>query len=96
MRLVGPEGRKVISMEVSQVQEAQSSMRSGMTHRSAANGERSLGECVARTANTAAAVQDRIEDVPRAPIPGSEVEPAIAKNFLNDLLIQPIKAGDLH
>jgi hypothetical protein len=27
-------------MEVSQAQEAQSSMRSGMTHRSAANGER--------------------------------------------------------
>jgi hypothetical protein len=30
------------------------------------------------------------------PIPGSEIEPTIAKNFLNDLLIQPIKAGDLH
>ena len=56
----------------------------------------SLGECVARTANTAAAVQHRIADVPRTPIPGSEIEPAIAKNFLNDLLIQPIKAGDLH
>ena len=30
------------------------------------------------------------------PIPGSEFEPTIAKNFSNDLLIQPIKAGDLY
>jgi hypothetical protein len=30
------------------------------------------------------------------PIPGSAIEPTIGKNFLNDLLIQAIKASDLH
>ena len=41
----------------------------------------SLGECVARTANTSAAVQDRIADVPRTPIPGSEIEPLSQRIF---------------
>ena len=30
------------------------------------------------------------------PIPGSEIEPTIGKNFLNALLIQAIKASDFH
>ena len=34
--------------------------------------------------------------MPRNELKGSEIEPTIGKNFLNDLLIQAIKASDFH